>query len=101
MECALCKIQYVGKAQTIFNIRLKNHSKDVNNSKSIPTDLYFWKPKHSFNLHAKFTLIKQLSNIHTTDKETLKFWLKRREDFWIQKLETVTPKGLNQGLNNV
>ena len=41
MECALCKIQYVGKAQTIFNIRLKNHSKDVNNSKSIPTDLYF------------------------------------------------------------
>ena len=31
MECALCKIQYVGKAETAFNIRLNNHGKDVNN----------------------------------------------------------------------
>ena len=56
---------------------------------------------HSFNLHAKFTLIEQLSNIHKTDKGTLKFQLKRREDFWIQKLRTLTPKVLNQELNNV
>ena len=27
--------------------------------------------------------------------------LKRREYFWIIKLDTVTPKGLNQELNNV
>ena len=103
MECALCKAQYVGKAETAFNIRLSNHRKDVNNSKSIckSADLHFRKPGHSFNLHAKFTLIEQLSNIHTTDKETLKFRLKRREDFWIQKLETLTPKGLNQELSNV
>ena len=101
MECALCKIQYVGKAETAFNIRLNNHRKDVNNPKSIPANFHFRKPGHSFNLHAKFTLIEQLSNIHTTDKETLKFRLKRREDFWIQKLETLTPKGLNQELNNV
>ena len=101
MECALCKIQYVGKAETAFNIRLNNHRKDVNNPKSIPADFHFRKPGHSFNLHAKFTLIEQLSNIHTTDKETLKFRLKRCEDFWIQKLETLTPKGLNQELNHV
>ena len=25
----------------------------------------------------------------------------RREDLWIIKLETLAPKGLNQGLNNV
>ena len=99
MECTLCKVQYVGKAETGFNIRLNNHRKDVNNSKPIPTDLHFRKPGHSFNLHAKFTLIKQLSNIHTTDKETLKFRLKCCEDFWIQKLEMLTPKGLNQELN--
>ena len=101
MECALCKIQYVGKAETAFNIRLNNHGKDVNNPKSIPADFHFRKPGHSFNLHAKFILIEQLSNIQTTDKETLKFRLKPREDFWIQKLETLTPKGLNQELNNV
>ena len=101
MECALCKVQYVGKAETAFNIRLNNHRKDVNNPKSIPADLHFGKPGHSFNLHAKFALIEQLSNIHTTDRDTLKFRLKRREDFSIQKLETLTPKGLNQELNNV
>ena len=44
MECALCKIQYVGKAETAFNIRLNNHRKDVNNPKSIPADLHFRKP---------------------------------------------------------
>ena len=99
MECALCKIQYVGKAETAFNIRLNNHRKDVNNPKSIPADFHFRKTGHSFNLHAKFTLIKQLSNIQTTHKETLKFRLKCREDFWIQKFETLTPKMLNQEPN--
>ena len=89
MECALCKVQYVGK--------------DVNNPKSIPADSYFRKPGHLFSLrlHAKFTIIEQLSNIHITDKDTIKFQLKRREDFWIQKHERLTPEGLNQELNNV
>ena len=73
MECMLCEVQYVGKSETAFNIRLNNHRKDVNNPKFIPVDLHFRKLGHSFNLHAKFTLIKQLSNIYTTDKEILKF----------------------------
>ena len=99
MECALCKDQYVGKAETTFNIKLNNHRKYVNNPKSIPADLHFRKPGHSFNLHGKFTLIKQLSNNDTTDKDTLKFRLKCHEDFWVQKLEMLTPKELNQELN--
>ena len=82
-------------------MRLNNRRKNVSNSKSIPADLHFRKPGHSFNLHAKFTLIEQLSNIHTTDKDTLKFRLKRRKDCWIQKLKMLTPKGINQELNNV
>ena len=27
IKCILCKIQYVGKAQTVFNLRLNNHTK--------------------------------------------------------------------------
>ena len=100
MECALWKTQYVGKAETVFNIKLNNHRKDVNNPKSIPANSHSQEPGHSFSLHLKFTLIELLSNIQTTDKETLKFRLKRRNNFWIQKLETLTPKGLNQELNN-
>ena len=61
----------------------------------------FQRPGHSFSLHAKFTLIEQLSSIHTTDKDTIKFRLKRRQDFRIQKFETLIPKKPNQELNNV
>ena len=38
LECKLCKIQCVGKAETAFNIRLNNHRKDVNSPKAIPVD---------------------------------------------------------------
>ena len=31
MECTSCKQQYVGKAETPFNIRLNNHRNDVKN----------------------------------------------------------------------
>ena len=55
MECVLCKVQYVGKVEIAFNIRLYNHMKDVSNPKSIPANLHFRKPGHSFNLYAKFT----------------------------------------------
>ena len=101
MECSLCKVQHVGKADRALNITLNNHKKDVNNPKSIPADSNFIKPRHSFNLLAKFTLIKQLSNTHRIDKDISKFQLKCHEDFWVQKLEMLTPKGLNQELNNV
>ena len=80
---------------------LNKHSKDVINPISIPADLHFKKAGHSFNLHAKFTLIEKLSNIHTPKKDTLKFRLKCNENFWIKKLETLTAKGLNQEFNTV
>ena len=51
--------------------------------------------------HAKFTLIEQVIETSNVSKDTLRLWLKRRGGFWITKLETVTPKGLNQELNNV
>ena len=100
MECPLCKVQYVRKAEAAFNIKLNNCRKDVSNPKSTPADLHFRKPGDSFSLHPKFTLIEQLSN-HTTDKDILKFRLKYREHFWIQKFEKLTLKVLNQELNNV
>ena len=50
--------------------------------------------------HAKFTLIAQLTKISNESKDTLRLRLKRREDFWIIKLESLAPKGQNQELNN-
>ena len=41
LECKLCKIQYVGKAETAFNIQLNNHRKDVKDPKTIPVEKHF------------------------------------------------------------
>ena len=82
------------KSWKAFNIRLNNHRKDVTNPKSIPADMHFRKPGHSFNLYAKFTLFKQLGNIDTTSKDTLKSNIKCCEDFYgFKTLETPSPKG--------
>ena len=100
MECTLCKIQYVGKAETPFNIRLNKHRIDAD-AKAIPASIHFKQPGHNFNKHAKFTLIEQINNTINTDIDTIKIRLKRREYFWILKLDTLTPRELNQKLNNV
>ena len=99
LECELCKIQYVGNAETAFNIRLNNNRKDVKDPKAIPVDKHFNQTGHNFNLRSKFIIIEQLQDIEKTSNEILKERLKTRETFWIKKLKTLTPSGLNQDLN--
>ena len=103
MECTLCKIQYVGKANKPFNIRLSNNREGANgnNPNAMSASIHFKQPGHTFNKHAEFTLIEQINNTLNTDIDTMKIRLKRREDFWILKPDTLTPKGLNPELNNV
>ena len=101
MECILCKIQYDGKSETPFNLRLNNHSKNVSNPKAIPAFNHFKIHGHNFKKHAKFTLIEKLTEISKPSKGTLRLRPKRREKFWIIKLEALAPKGLNQELNSV
>ena len=45
--------------------------------------------------------MEQLTETENVSKTTSKLRLKLREDFWILKLDTLSPKGLNQELNNV
>ena len=53
---------------------------------------------HNFNKHAKFIIIDKLVNLHGS-KEALREMLVVREIFWIQKLKTLVPFGLNQELS--
>ena len=62
MECTICNLQYVGKNETLFNIRLNNHRKDVKDAKVILADKHFQKNGHKFNEHARFTIIDRLTN---------------------------------------
>ena len=82
-EHTLCKIQYVEKVETLFNIRLNNHRKDANgnNPKAIPASIHFKQAGHNFNKHAKFTLIEEINNTINTDIDKIKIKLNRREEF--------------------
>ena len=60
----------------------------------------FKNSNHNFQRNAKLALIKQITKTFTTTKE-LRLLLKERENFWILKLKTLHPDGLNQELNNI
>ena len=46
LECYICNIQYVGKSETPFNIRLNNHRKDVKNPNAMPACKHFNRHDH-------------------------------------------------------
>ena len=72
--------------------------KDVKDLRAILADKHFQKNDHKLNEHAKFLITDRLTNTNI-DKEILREGLIEKENFWIQKLQTLYPKGLNQGLN--
>ena len=72
----------------------------MNNVKAIPVCVRFRKGDN-FIQDTKFTLIEQLTETENVRKATLKLRLKLRQDLSILKLDTSSPKGLNQELDNV
>ena len=87
LECILCKIQYVAKSETAFNIRLNNHRKDIKKLNAIEACKHFNSNEHTFSKHGKFIIIEQLRNINTTPTETLKLRLRERETFGSRNLK--------------
>ena len=87
MQHTLFFLQYIGKSETQFYLRLNNHHKDFHKKDSPQTDKL---PHCNFNQLAKFTLIEQLHNLNI-DKQLATMRLKKQEDFWIMKLKTLHP----------
>ena len=69
MEGILCYEEYVGKAGATFNMRLKNHRKDVQKAEPILAYKQFQQESYNLNKHAQFTIIDQLMNT-SKSKET-------------------------------
>ena len=76
---------------------LNNHKNDIKSLNDIKACQHFNNCNHTFQKHGKFTLTVQLKNIKNT--EVLKQILKDRENYWIRRLKTSAPFGLNQELN--
>ena len=52
LECKKCHIQYLGKAEADFNLRLNNHYKDIYKADAIPASRHFAIKDHIFNRDA-------------------------------------------------
>ena len=70
MECILCKMQYVRKTETAFNLTLNDHRKDTKKPNSILASKHFQHKGHNFNKHGKFIITDKLINLHNS-KEAL------------------------------
>jgi len=100
LECTLCSMQYVGKSEWPFNLRLNNYKyriKSIAPDKLLPVEQHFRSTNHDFAVHAKFTIIEQIEK-NTLDNVTL--ILETHEDNWILRLKTLHPNGLNNKLNH-
>ena len=68
MECTSFTKQYVAKAKTSFNIRLKNHREDAKNQNTPLAFRHFQQQSHNFNSHTKCIIIDKLLNISSSKK---------------------------------
>ena len=80
MECILCDEQYLGRADTAFNIRSNNHRKDTKDLNVILACRHLQEQGHNFNSHAKFIIIDTLVNI-SSSKDILRERIIPLEDF--------------------
>ena len=99
MECCLCeKSQYVGKSEYSVNLRINTQRNDVWRTDGPPCDKHFQMPSHNFNTHAKFTITEEVHN-KSLSKLKIRSLLEHRKDFWILKLQILSPQGLNISIN--
>ena len=67
-------------------------------SNGCPFDKHFALPGHDFNKHARFTLIEQINDRNMSKSEARRL-LEDREDYWMTRLRTLQPEGMNDHLN--
>ena len=96
--CLRERSQYVGKSECSVNLRINTYRNDFWRTHGPPCDKHFQMPGHNFNTHVKFTIIEEVYK-KSLSKLKIRRLLEHREDFWILKLQTLFPQGLNISLN--
>ena len=92
ITCKRCTKQYIGKTTTSLYTRFNNTRSDTKiytteRGKSLPIAHHFNLPDHTIN-DAQLMAIEK---IHNHREQTILY----RESFWINKLRTRTPNGIN------
>ena len=92
ITCSQYNKQYIGKTETTLYTRFNNTRSEIRNfhlpqHKNLPYTVHFNLPSHSLD-NAKITGIEI---IQTKSRDTIL----HRESFWISKLKTLQPLGIN------
>ena len=90
MQCNKCKKQYIGQTSTCLRHRTSQHINNKQSSNST-VDQHFCQPGHSFSVQP----IEQIQISSGDSPSTIRDKLYTREAYWINKLKTVYPQGLN------
>lgn len=87
IQCAKCTKQYVGQTRSCLRHRISQHINNKSSPNSI-VDQHFEQSGHKMMVQP----IEQVSHLDPSNIEKV---LNERERYWISKLKTVYPQGLN------
>ena len=92
ISCGKCGKQYVGETKGPLNIRMNSHRVDWRHKRfeRSPVGEHFCSSGHGFISHASVCCLD--SNPEWTDNAR-----KSRESYWIRRLNTLQPSGINKG----
>lgn len=86
-----CGMQYVGESEQPFHKRMNGHRSDYNRKPDLPVSRHLRSPGHSE---------EDLNRLTITIIDHNSSWSKdercSRESFWIKKLKTLAPNGINE-----
>lgn len=93
ITCKRCNMQYVGQTKTTLYTRFTNHKSDIKlhtteKSKQLPIGKHFNSGDHSF----EDISIMAIESITKKEKDVIN----KRESFWVKKLRTLAPSGINE-----
>ncbi|XP_055959087.1 uncharacterized protein LOC130014223 [Patella vulgata] len=91
--CRKCDKQYVGETQNALRERINGHRSDIVTKKDKPVSIHFNQPNHDISDLIVTPKEKTKSDFETS--EEIKTFRLTREKFWIDKLKTTAPLGLN------
>ena len=92
--------QYVGKSEPPAHKRFNTHRYDAKKPSGLSFDKHFATDGHNFDHDARFILLEQIKNYRSLPKNEIRAIMEHREDYWMLKLKTLSPTGLNDKLNS-
>jgi hypothetical protein len=93
LTCIVCNQQYVGQTKRQFRIRIGEHLADIKHKRNSPVSLHFNKELHTVR-SVQCEILEALKG--NPEKDTSGPLRDCREQFWIHKLQTKHPNGMNK-----